>query len=52
MIEPQQVQDGRVKVVDRRNVLDRLVPEFVGGTVREGRFTPAPASQQVKPHGL
>src|SRR5438552_1024732 len=33
MIDPQQVQNGGVQIVDRRDVLDRLVAKLIGGTV-------------------
>ena len=38
MVQTQQVQDGRVKIVNRRDVFDGFVSEFVGGSVGEGSF--------------
>ena len=35
MVEAEDVEDGGVEVVDGRDVLDRLIPEKVGGAVRE-----------------
>ena len=38
VIQPEQVQDGRVQIVDRRHRVDGAVAELVGRPVAEGAF--------------
>jgi len=52
VVQAQDVQDRCVKVVYSRDVLNGLVPEFVGGAVAEAVLAPAPVIQTVKPDGL
>src|SRR6185312_3288404 len=40
MVEPKQMENGRVEVVDRNDVLDRLVAEVIGGAEAESRADP------------
>ena len=52
VVEAQQVQNRRVKIVNGGNVIHRSVAEGICGTIRERRFHPSPAIHAVKPAGL
>ena len=52
VVEAQQVQHGRVQIVDVHAVLDGVVAVVVGGAVVMPPFTPPPAIHIVKPYGL
>ena len=47
VIEPQQVEHGRVQVVDRADIFDRFVAKFVGSPIAESASDP----RSCQPHG-
>ena len=51
VVDPQEVEDGGVQVVDVDRVLDDVVGEVVGLAVGDPRLMPPPAIQMVKQRG-
>ena len=52
VIEPERVENGRVEIIHRRHILDRLVAEVVGSTVDIAGLYAAPCHPDTEGMGV